>query len=49
VETREVVWRMQMPHVSCWPIFPVADNGEIVCLDFSMSGFGVYRLSATSP
>ena len=49
VNTREVVWRMQMPHVSCWPIFPVADNGEIVCLDFSMSGFGVYRLSATSP
>jgi len=49
VETREVVWRMQMPHVSCFPIFPVADNGDIACLDISTSGLGVYRLSAASP
>jgi len=49
VETREVVWRMQMPHVSCLLIFPIADNGEIACLDISTSGLGTYRLATPSP
>jgi outer membrane protein assembly factor BamB len=48
-ETREVVWRMQMPHVSCLPTFPVADNGEIACLDFHTSSIGTYRLTTSSP
>jgi outer membrane protein assembly factor BamB len=48
-ETGEEVWRMQMPHVSCFPIFPVADNGDVACLDYSTTSLRSYRLVISSP
>jgi outer membrane protein assembly factor BamB len=49
VDTQEVVWRVQMPYVPCFPIYPVADNGDIACLDPNTRTLRTYRpvLSST--
>jgi outer membrane protein assembly factor BamB len=48
-ETHAVRWRMQVPTNTCFPIFPVADNGDIACLDLSAASVGTYRLVAAGP
>jgi outer membrane protein assembly factor BamB len=48
-ETHVEQWHIQLARNDCFPIFPVADNGDIACLDHGTASVGVYQLTRSSP